>query len=71
MPLSKARNRDRMRQIRLHAVKEEVVVQPKTPLYNPSIHRVGDKVLVYQGKRLMETIIPTLDAGGNPIPDYD
>ena len=46
---------------------EEKVVRP--PLYNPSIHGPGDRVLVQQGKRLIETIIPELDASGNPIPD--
>ena len=34
MPLSKARNRERMRQFRLHAKTDAVVVQPNVPLYN-------------------------------------
>ncbi len=36
MPLSKVKNRDRMREIRLHAKKKHGVVQPQTankPLY--------------------------------------
>lgn len=37
------------------------------PLYNPSIHRAGDRVLVQKGKRLIETVIPKLDADGYPI----
>lgn len=32
MPLSKAKNRDRMRDIRLHAKKKHGVVQPKAPI---------------------------------------
>lgn len=68
MPLSKARNRERMRLIRLHAKKQGEVVQPK--LYNPMRHRPGDRVLVQRGKRLIETVIPELDADGHPMPDY-
>ena len=41
------------------------------PLYNPADHKAGDRVLVRQGKRLVETIIPELDAEGNPIPAFD
>ena len=33
MPLSKAKNRDRMRKLRLHRKKSIGVVQPKTPIY--------------------------------------
>lgn len=44
-------------------------VTPK--LYNPIEHRPGDRVLVKRGKRLIETVIPELDADGNPMPDYD
>ena len=42
------------------------------PLYNPAIHRAGDRVLIKppHSKRLVETVIPELDAGGNPIPEY-
>lgn len=69
MPLSKTRNKERMRLIRLHAKKQDGVVQPE--LYNPLNHRPGDKVLVKRGKRLIETVIPELDADGNPMPDYD
>ena len=41
----------------------------KPPLYNPAIHRVGDRVLIKppHGKRLIETIIPKIDADGNMI----
>ncbi len=33
MPLSKVKNRDRMREIRLHAKKKHAVVQPKPSIY--------------------------------------
>lgn len=66
MPLSKAKDRERKRLFRL----ESKNIQPKVvPLYNPAVHRAGDRVLVYQGKRLIEMVIPRLDADGNPIPD--
>ena len=41
------------------------------PLYNPAIHKSGDKVLVkpLYGKKLVETVIPLLDADGNPMPE--
>ena len=32
MPLSKVKNRERMRDIRLHAKKRHAVVQPKAPI---------------------------------------
>lgn len=37
------------------------------PLYNPAIHKAGDRVLVWRGNHLVETIIPELDADGQPI----
>ena len=86
MPLSKARNRDRMRVSRatcvqpnpvqptlgelrelIKGIEAKPVVQPSIPLYNPAIHKPGDSVLVQQGKRLVETVIPELDGDGNPI----
>lgn len=45
-------------------------VKPELPIYNPAIHRAGDRVLVQRGKKLIETVIPEIDGGGNPIPDY-
>ena len=39
-------------------------VRPTVPLYNSSIHHAGDRVLVRQGKRLVETVIPQYDADG-------
>lgn len=43
------------------------------PLYNPAIHGPGDRVLVkpLYGKKLVATVLPELDAGGQPIPNYD
>ena len=43
------------------------------PLYDPAIHRPGDKVMVkpVYGKKLMPVVLPELDAGGQPIPNYD
>ena len=38
-------------------------VQPKIPIYNPYVHRPGDRVMVRQG--LVETVIPEVDADGN------
>ena len=46
-------------------------VKPNIPLYNPAIHRAGDTVKVLRGKREVIITIPRLDAGGNPIPDYE
>ena len=46
-------------------------VQPKlpiVPLYNPSIHKPGDKVRMLSPfkNKLIEVVIPELDADGNP-----
>lgn len=41
--------------------------KPNIPLYDATKHRVGDRVLVYRGKRLIGTVIPALDADGSPI----
>ena len=39
--------------------------------YVPGRHyQLGDKVLVQQGRRTVEAVIPKLDADGNIIPDY-
>ena len=49
-------------------IEAKPALAPKIPLYNPYVHRPGDLVLVQQGKRLVETVIPELDADGNPMP---
>lgn len=45
-----------------------LTVRP-VPLYNPSIHKPGDRVMVRSpyNKKLIETVIPEIDADGNPI----
>ena len=40
----------------------------KIPLYNPSIHKAGDRVLVNSGEKLIGVVIPELDGDGNPMP---
>jgi len=99
MPLSKAKNRERMRLARLVQPKPVHLVQPNEsqiegpkavqprvldlgvvqpnetklasvqpiPIYNPSIHRAGDTVMVQRGKRLIQTTIPELDADGQVV----
>ena len=66
MPLSKARDRGRKR-LAKQARLENSQFQPDIPLYNPSNHKIDDRVLVYKGRRLVETVIPQIDADGNPI----
>ncbi|KKN74708.1 hypothetical protein LCGC14_0387500 [marine sediment metagenome] len=49
-----------------------LVVKPKEepiPLYNPTIHKPGDRVMVKPnyGKKLVEIVIPELDDDGNPF----
>ena len=44
------------------------ISQP-APVYNPAIHRPGDRVLVQRGKRWIEAVIPELDMDGGIIPD--
>ena len=40
-------------------------------LYNPAIHKAGDQVLVKQGKKLIEAVVPELDAGGQKMPSFE
>ena len=101
MPLSKKRNKERMKAIRATCVQPKPVhpdsgaVQPNKPslddmrqlikgieakptvqpacnlpLYNPDIHKPGDRVMVKPtyGKKLIEMVIPELDAYGHPMP---
>ena len=37
------------------------------PIYNPAVHKTGDTVRVRKGKRLVETVVPELDADGHPM----
>lgn len=50
-------------------VSEPALVRPvvRPPLYNPMVHRPGDRVLVMRGKRQVEMVIPRLDGDGNPM----
>lgn len=43
---------------------------PRPPLYNPAVHRPGDRVLVRQGRSLIETIVAEVDADGNAVPKW-
>ena len=50
-------------------------VQPKAdiiPVYNPSIHGPGDVVMMRSpySRKMIKTTIPSLDAEGQPIPNY-
>jgi len=95
MPLSKARNRERMRQSRLHKpnvqpkqvkiseLRELIAskqtnsrlhnepVQPNLPIYRAGErYEAGQHILVQRGKKLVETVVPELDADGHPVPDF-
>ena len=48
-------------------IEREVV---RVPLYNSSVHKAGDRVLVHQGNRLVEVTVPELDGSGNPVPAF-
>ena len=54
---------------RIVSVKKQVA-RAKLPIYNPAIHKSGDKVLIRQGNRLVPYIVPDLDAGGQAITKY-
>lgn len=55
---------------RILGVKANVEPQTSTPIYNPAIHKPGDRVLVRppHSKKLIEIVIPELDADGHPMP---
>lgn len=40
-----------------------------TQVYNPSVHKPGDRVLVKRGSRLVEAVVPQVDADGHIIPE--
>ena len=42
-------------------------VATSLPIYNPALHKPGAHVLIPKGKRLIEAVVPELDAEGNPI----
>lgn len=117
MPLSKKKNRNRMRIARATCVQPDVVqpeppiipsvfdptipfkhkisdkqetlkhlrglmsaksspvsedMSAKIPLYNPAVHRPGDTVMIRNPhtRKMVETVIPKIDADGNAVPDY-
>jgi len=41
-------------------------VATSSPIYNPSTHKPGDRVMVRKGKRMIEVKVPLIDAEGNP-----
>ena len=65
MPLSKQRNRDRMRETRLHAKKSIVFVQPKPDI--GSILRANPTMSLSVRKRLAVQAGIEFDADGNVI----
>ena len=80
--MSKARQREWMKEYRkrkegsrYNAGKKEEAVIPKTddiPWYNPSKHReqIGKRVRLMRGNRIIEMVVPELDADGQPIGDF-
>lgn len=66
MPLSKAKNAERMRQLRLHAKNEMAVVQP-APIYDTAKHKAGDRVRIYRNGRYETVTVPKIDADGGEI----
>ena len=45
-----------------------VLTMNDIPIYNQSIHKAGDRVLVWQGKKLVEVVVPEINGDGHPIP---
>ncbi len=102
MPLSKKRNKERMRLLRDNvqpacnlntpqnvqpnevdnksqrlALAREVLKNVQSantlmelPIYNPTLHRSGDKVRIFQFGKWRAITIPELDKDGYPIPSY-
>jgi len=62
---------DKLAELRglINAIHEsKAIAQPVTiPVYNPSIHKPGDRVRVKQYGKWIETIIPELDADGHQM----
>jgi len=60
---------DELRQL-VRGIEQRYDAKPKQaeslPIYNPAIHKAGDRVLIQQGKRLIPTIVPEIDADGHP-----
>ena len=68
MPLSKARDKERKRLVRLERAVFQPDAAPVVRPYDPrKRYNPGDKVLIQQGRGWVETVIPELDGEGNPI----
>ena len=51
------------------SIESHLTADSSHKLYNPQKrYNVGDRVLVRRGKKLIETVVPELDADGNSIP---
>ena len=53
----------------LKSLNHSAITTKLLQLYNPTIHKSGDKVLISKGKRLVEAVVPVIDADGHPIFD--
>lgn len=51
----------------VHSASKVASTTKRLELYNPTVHKAGDRVLVRKGGKLVETVIPELDMDGNPI----
>ncbi len=52
----------------IKTIEDKKVLTKSAPIFDPYVHKPGDRV--QRGKRLIETVIPTLDADGQPIPEF-
>jgi len=53
--------------IAINEPSHSVIATEHIPLYNPGVHKSGDKVLIKRGKQMVEAIVPEIDAEGRPI----
>ncbi len=58
---------DYQRLVTQYGVHQPTTTEP--PIYNKAIHKPGDRVRVWKGKKLVETIVPELDADGHEMTD--
>ena len=57
----------------IHSIEDEPkVARTRPPLFNPAIHKPGDRVLIKPpyGKKLVEVIVPEAAAEGNAVPKW-
>jgi len=43
------------------------VYTPTIPVYNSGIHKSGDRVMIRQGRKMVESVVPEIDVDGNVI----